>query len=130
VGPQDRLSQDRSAAGQAGVGGASAVQTGMGGPAGSSAGPVGTMCPAVRGSWMEMSERKLESEGARAVGTTLTPEFWRMVTILLLAAAAVVFMLAAAVDAAVVRIQRRRAARRCQAAAPSAPRHHHAVLHG
>jgi len=41
------------------------------------------------------------------VGTTLTPEFWRLFAVLLVSAMAVTFVLSAALDALVLRTRRR-----------------------
>jgi hypothetical protein len=50
------------------------------------------------------------------VGTSLTPEFWRLFAVLLVASMAVTFVLSAALDALVVRAQRRHIRRRQTAA--------------
>ncbi|MFI6931558.1 hypothetical protein [Streptomyces sp. NPDC050287] len=47
-------------------------------------------------------------EGVCIVGTSLTPEFWRLFAILLVISAAVTFVLSAALDALALRVQRRR----------------------
>ena len=44
------------------------------------------------------------------VGTTLTPDFWRLFTVLLVIAMAVTFVASAVLDALALRMQRRRAA--------------------
>jgi len=53
-------------------------------------------------------EGKGPEEEARAVGTSLTPEFWERFTVLLVVAIAVTVVLGAALDAFVVRLLRRR----------------------
>ncbi|MCX4672373.1 hypothetical protein OG453_37910 [Streptomyces sp. NBC_01381] len=42
------------------------------------------------------------------MGTTLTPDFWRLFAVLLVSAMAVTFVVSAALDALVLRLQRRR----------------------
>lgn len=42
------------------------------------------------------------------MGTSLTPEFWRLFAVLLVVSMAVTFVLSAALDALVLRAQRRR----------------------
>ncbi|WP_306948189.1 hypothetical protein [Streptomyces sp. B4I13] len=54
------------------------------------------------------------------MGTSLTPEFWKMFTVLLLGAAMVTFALTAALDTVYVRMQLRRA-RRQRGQAPTPP---------
>jgi hypothetical protein len=49
-----------------------------------------------------------DSKGVRAVGTSLTPEFWRLFSVLLVAAMGVTFIATAALDALAVRLLRRR----------------------
>ncbi|MGP4050158.1 hypothetical protein [Streptomyces sp. 2A115] len=46
------------------------------------------------------------------MGTSLTPEFWRLFTVLLVISMAVTFVLSAALDALALRAQRRRIQRR------------------
>jgi hypothetical protein len=46
------------------------------------------------------------------VGTSLTPEFWRLFAVLLMISTAVTFVLSAALDALALRAQRRRIRRR------------------
>ncbi|MFE7761052.1 hypothetical protein [Streptomyces sp. NPDC057438] len=46
------------------------------------------------------------------MGTSLTPEFWRLFAVLLVISTAVTFVLSAALDALALRAQRRRIRRR------------------
>lgn len=50
------------------------------------------------------------------MGTSLTPEFWRLFAVLLVISMAVTVVLSAALDALVLRAQRRRVGRRPTAA--------------
>ena len=54
------------------------------------------------------SEGKVPDEEARAVGTSLTPEFWERFTVLLVVAIAVTVVLGAALDTLAVRLLRHR----------------------
>jgi hypothetical protein len=63
-----------------------------------------------------------DQKGARAVGTTLTPEFWERFAVLLVAAMSVTFILTAALDALAVRVLRRRADRSRPTSSPTPPR--------
>lgn len=47
-------------------------------------------------------------EGVLLVGTSLTPEFWRLFAVLLVISMAITFVLSAALDALALRAQRRR----------------------
>jgi hypothetical protein len=52
-----------------------------------------------------------DPRGARTVGTSLTPEFWRLFAVLLIAATGVALVLTAVLDTLAVRLLRRRVRR-------------------
>jgi hypothetical protein len=58
-------------------------------------------------------------EGGTIMGTSLTPEFWRLFAVLLVAAMAVTFVVSAALDALYLRRLQRRAERRSPGTAPT-----------
>ncbi|TLS45340.1 hypothetical protein FE633_14745 [Streptomyces montanus] len=63
------------------------------------------------------------------MGTSLTPEFWKLFAVLLGASMAVTFVLSAALDALVVRAQQRRIRRRPEVSRPTeASRRPHRTL--
>ncbi|KPI19049.1 hypothetical protein OK074_1513 [Actinobacteria bacterium OK074] len=60
---------------------------------------------------MEPVRGTRRTEGVNTVGTTLTPEFWRLFAVLLVIATAATVVLSAAFDALVLRIRARRTPR-------------------
>jgi hypothetical protein len=59
-----------------------------------------------------MKATEVPMEGVCIVGTSLTPEFWRLFAVLLVSSMAATFVLSAALDALALRAQRRRIRRR------------------
>ena len=67
-----------------------------------------------------MMKSDADPRGERTVGTSLTPEFWRLFAVLLVAAMGVTFVLTAVFDALALRLLRRRV-RRTPTQAPAQP---------